>query len=88
MFDLIPSSIPYYECLIGPHSLDLEVDQWITQQLLPYHRMLIDDDLVSGLAFALPSSLRSDITVSNIAAHRLDDDIWNALQGLLAVSRG
>lgn len=80
VFDLIPSSIPYYEFLIGPHPLDLEVDQWITQQLLPYHRMLIDDDLVSGLAFALPASLRSDITVSNIAAHRLDDDIWNALQ--------
>jgi hypothetical protein len=80
VIDLMPSSTSYYESLVGPYSSDLDVDQWVTQQLLPYHRLLLDDNLVSGLAFALPASLRNDITVSSIAAHRLDDDIWNALQ--------
>ena len=80
VLDLIPSSIPYYECLVGPLSSDFEVEQWITQQLLPYHRLLLDNDLVSGLAFALPAFLRNDITVNNITAHHSDDDMWDALQ--------
>jgi hypothetical protein len=80
VLDLIPSSIPYYECLIGPPPFALEVDQWISQQLLPYHRLLLDNDLVSGLAFALPTSLHGDITVNHITVHRSNDDMWNAIQ--------
>ncbi len=80
VLDLIPSSISYYECLIGPQPSDLEVDQWITQKLLPYHRLLLDNDLVSGLAFALPASLRSDITANNITSNHSNDEMWDALQ--------
>jgi len=80
VLDLIPSSITYYESLIGVHSPVVNVDQWISQQLSSYHRLLLDDNLVSGLAFALPVSLRSDIPANNITAHHSNDDMWNALQ--------
>jgi hypothetical protein len=59
---LVPADMEYYETLCGPKPQTSAVDDYISEELMPFRRTLVEKDPVSGLQMCLAMALRDDIS--------------------------
>ena len=78
--DLVPSSLTYFDRFVGPSRIDLDVDEYLREVVIPYRKQLLHVDLESGLEIACLGFLRDDLAPGEWIRDVDSDVVWGALQ--------
>ena len=82
--ELVPSSRSYWEQFSGPVPNSEDPETYITEQLIPYRRSLIEADLAGGLNICCIGALRDDLSPGAWLDGVGDEALLNALASIPA----
>ena len=80
--DIVPESLRYFEQFVGPNPETENVDEYLTDVLIPYRKSLLRMELTGGLTICCLGALRDDLAPGQWLEELHDDDVWNAMPDL------
>ncbi|MEJ1397816.1 MAG: hypothetical protein RPU52_09870 [Candidatus Sedimenticola sp. (ex Thyasira tokunagai)] len=80
-----PTSLAYYEALVGPPQEGLGADAWINSVLIPHIKQHLDQSLIVGLKLALALNIDPRLCPAGLVSSTIpDDELIVALRELAA----
>lgn len=77
--DLVPTSIFYYQSLLGPLPEEHNVDSYICDVIKPHLKEIVERNLGVGLEFFLPAYLRDDLSPFSLLTGISDEAVYDAI---------
>lgn len=82
-----PTSLAYYEALVGPPPEGLGADAWINNVLIPHLKQRLDQSLTVGLKLALALNVDPGLCPAGLVSSTIPDDELIVVLRELAVTR-
>jgi len=77
--DLFPTSLAYYEALVGPRPKGHDAGSYIKEVLIPHQERLLSRSLEIGLAYVLPTNIDRRLSPVDLVADIPPDALLDAL---------
>lgn len=82
-----PTSLAYYEALVGPPQEGLGADVWINNVLIPHLKQRLDQSLIVGLKLALALNIDPRLCPAGLVSSTIPDDELIVVLRELAATR-
>lgn len=82
-----PTSLAYYEALVGPPKEGLGADVWITSVLIPHLKQRLNQSLIVGLKLALALNIDPRLCPARLVSSTIPDDELIVVLRKLAATR-
>lgn len=82
-----PTSLAYYEALVGPPPEEIGADAWINSVLIPHLKQRLDQSLIIGLKLALALNIDPRLCPAGLVSSTIPDDELIVVLRELATTR-